>query len=82
MKPMGSVLLSNHSFQEETMRFYENPFQEFEVLHRCLRTSWVLSRLVVKSPQSSQSLKSQNDESQGRRGQRGRTKPLQSQKSK
>jgi len=57
---MGSILLSNHSFQEETMRSYENPFQELEVLHRCLRTSWVLSGVVVKSLQSSQSPESQN----------------------
>lgn len=74
MKPMGFVLPSNHSFQEETMRSYENPFQELEVLHRCLRMSWVLSRVVVNSLQSSQSPKSHNDKSQGRRGgQWGRT---------
>lgn len=46
MKQVGSVWPSHHGFQEETMRSYENPFQELKVSHECLGTSWVLSRIM------------------------------------
>lgn len=52
MKQVGSVWPSHHGFQEETMRSYENPFQELKVSHERLGISWVLSRIMSRPLQA------------------------------
>ena len=60
MKQVDSALPSNHSFQGETMRTYENPFQELELLEEQMPAlSRVLSGIVVKVPKIHWSLSSQ-----------------------
>lgn len=53
MKQVDSALPSNHNFQGETMRTYENPFQKLELLKEQIPgLPRVLSRILVKVPKA------------------------------